>query len=73
MELPPLNAFSYGRQFRETFANVADDLDVPLVPFLLDGVALNARMNGADSIHPNAEGARRIAETVWPYLTPLLQ
>jgi hypothetical protein len=35
-------------------------------------VALNPDMNGPDRIHPNAAGAQRIAETVWPYLAPLL-
>jgi lysophospholipase L1-like esterase len=29
-------------------------------------------MNGGDGFHPNAAGARRIAETVWPYLEPLV-
>ncbi len=45
---------------------------VPSVPFLLEGVALNPDLNGDDGIHPNAAGARLIAETVWPYLEPLL-
>jgi acyl-CoA thioesterase-1 len=45
---------------------------VPLVPFLLEGVALNADLNGDDEIHPNAAGARRIADNVWPYLEPLV-
>jgi acyl-CoA thioesterase-1 len=43
------------------------------VPFVLTGVALVPEMNGGDGIHPNAAGAQRIAETVWPYLEPLLQ
>jgi len=42
------------------------------VPFLLEGVALNPDMNGQDSIHPNAAGAERIADTVWPHLQPLV-
>ncbi len=43
-----------------------------LVPFLLEGVALNPEFNGADGIHPNAAGARRISATVWTYLAPLV-
>jgi hypothetical protein len=46
--------------------------DVALVPFLLEGVALNPEFNGTDGIHPNAAGARRIADTVWTYLAPLV-
>jgi acyl-CoA thioesterase I len=45
---------------------------VPLVPFLLAGVALVPELNGPDGVHPNAAGAERIADTVWPYLQPLL-
>jgi acyl-CoA thioesterase I len=72
MQLPPLNVLPYGRRYRAAFADIADEQGVAFVPFLLDGVALDANMNGADGIHPNADGARRIAETIWPYLEPLL-
>ena len=43
------------------------------MPFLLEGVATEAKMNGADGIHPNADGARQIAETIWPYLDELIR
>jgi acyl-CoA thioesterase-1 len=72
MQLPPLNLFSYGKEFRDAFGEVANEHDVPLVPFLLEGVALNPGMNGTDGIHPNADGARRIAETIWPYLDEMI-
>ena len=42
------------------------------MPFLLAGVALDSDLNGSDGIHPNRAGAERIAETVWPYLEPLV-
>jgi acyl-CoA thioesterase I len=42
------------------------------VPFLLEGVALNPDLNLDDEFHPNAAGARRIADTVWPYLEALV-
>jgi acyl-CoA thioesterase-1 len=47
--------------------------NLPLVAFLLAGVALVPDMNGQDGIHPNAAGARRIADNIWPSLEPLLQ
>jgi acyl-CoA thioesterase-1 len=73
MQLPPLNVFSYGRQFRGLFEDAADEHDVAFVPFLLDGVAMDRKMNGVDGIHPNADGARKIAETIWPYLDELIR
>ena len=42
------------------------------MPFLLDGVAADPRLNLADGIHPNAAGHRVIAERVWPHLVALL-
>ena len=42
------------------------------MPFLLDGVAADPRLNQADGIHPNAAGHRAIAEHVWPHLVALL-
>jgi acyl-CoA thioesterase-1 len=73
MQLPPLNIFSYGRQFRDAFSDLADQHDVAFVPFLLEGVAMDPKMNGADGIHPNADGAKMIADTIWPYLDDLLR
>jgi len=72
METPPFKSWEYTVDFHRVFPRVAERYDLPLVPFLLDGVALNPVLNGDDLIHPNAEGARRIAETVWPYLEPLV-
>ncbi len=50
----------------------AKETGVPLLPFLLDGVAGNPRLNQADGIHPNQEGSKRVAETVWRGLQPIL-
>ena len=46
--------------------------EAALAPFLLDGVAGDARLNQADGIHPTAEGQRVIAERLWPHLKALL-
>lgn len=72
METPPLHGWQYTLAFHRLFPRLAARYDVVLVPFLLEGVALDPEMNGNDGIHPNAAGARRIAETVWPYLESLL-
>lgn len=72
MLTPPSYGWNYMLAFQGLFPRLAQKYKVPLVPFLLDGVALRAEMNSPDGIHPNAAGAKRIADTVWPYLEPLL-
>jgi acyl-CoA thioesterase-1 len=66
MEAPPNLGPLYTAAFRRVYRELADRYDVPLVPFLLDGVAGVAGLNQADGVHPNAEGARHVAETLWP-------
>ena len=73
METFPTYGFDYAFAFHAIFPNVARNASVPLVPFLLEGVALNPAFTGPDGVHPNATGAQRIADTVWQYLLPLLQ
>lgn len=72
MRLPPNYGWDYGRRFQAAFADVAAAARVPLMPFLLEGVAADARLNQPDGLHPNAAGHRVIAERVWPHLVPLL-
>jgi acyl-CoA thioesterase-1 len=73
METPPSRGWQYTLDYHGLFPRLATRYDLPLVPFLLAGVALNPELNGPDEVHPNTAGAKRIAETVWPYLKPLLQ
>jgi acyl-CoA thioesterase I len=72
MRIPPNYGAEYTRDFAKAFVDVARETGAPLLPFLLDGVAGDARLNLTDGIHPNVEGQRRIAEHVWPSLKPLL-
>jgi acyl-CoA thioesterase-1 len=72
MEVPPNYGAPYARAFRGVFPEVARQTGVALMPFLLDGVAADARLNQADGIHPNPSGHRAIAERVWPHLVALL-
>jgi len=71
METPPTHGLDYSLAFHFVFPRVASARGVPLVPFLLAGVALVPDLT-LDGVHPNAAGAQRIADTVWPYLEPLL-
>ena len=72
MRVPPNYGNGYTRDFEGVFPAVARQEKVPLVPFLLDGVAANSALNQADGIHPNSEGQRIIADRLWPQLLPLL-
>lgn len=66
MQMPPNYGPEYTRGFRELYPRIARELDVPLIPFLLDGVAAVPQLNQPDGIHPTAEGQRRIAGIVLP-------
>jgi acyl-CoA thioesterase I len=72
MEAPPNYGPLYTAEFRKVFRDLADEHDVVFVPFYLDGVAGITSLNNADGIHPNAEGARLIAGTIWRALEPVL-
>ncbi len=72
MEALPNYGEEYRRRFRAIYPELARRNGAALVPFLLDGVAGEARLNQADGIHPTAEGHRRVAENVWKALRPLL-
>ena len=50
----------------------AEKNEIPLVPFLLDGVAGRPSLNQGDMIHPTAQGQRIMAETVWRVVGPVL-
>lgn len=68
MKIPPNYGLDYAGRFERMYREVADDLDVPLVPFLLEGVAARPGLNLPDRIHPNARGHEIIAELVYPYV-----
>ncbi|MGH9331663.1 MAG: arylesterase [Vicinamibacterales bacterium] len=71
MEAPPNYGPEYTVKFRQVYRDLARTHRVVFVPFLLDGVAGQARLNQGDGIHPNAEGARQVAETIWRALRPM--
>jgi acyl-CoA thioesterase I len=72
LALPNLGP-AFVERFEAIYPEVARQYDLTLVPFLLEGVAREADLNLEDGIHPNAEGQRVLAETVWPYLEPVLR
>lgn len=69
----PLN---YGARYRDglrtMYRDLAAEFNAPLVPFLLDGVALDPELMQPDGLHPRAAGQPKILDNVWPVLEPEL-
>lgn len=76
MEMPPNYGARYTQEFRQLFADVAQAEKVPLVPFLLKGVADAPdamSLFQSDRIHPNEKAQPILLENVWPALQKLLK
>ena len=73
MEAPPNMGEAYTSAFRKVFLELAEKNQVPLIPFLLEGVGGIPELNLADRIHPNVEGHRIVAENVWEVLKGVLE
>jgi len=73
MEVPPNYGARYAADLRRLYADVARQRKAAFMPFLLDGVAGNPRLNQRDGIHPTAEGYRVVVEHLWPHLEPMLR
>ena len=71
--IPPNYGIDYAAQFQGAFPAVASKLKVPLVPFLLEGIADRPELFQADQLHPTAAAQRRILDNVWKALEPLLR
>ena len=73
IELP----INYGPQYRDglrqMYRGLAQEFNAPLVPFLLDGVALNPDLMQDDGLHPKAAGEPQVLDNIWPVLEPALK
>ena len=70
----PTNAGAeYQREVQQAFQSLAREHEVVLIPFFLDRVAGVESLNQPDGIHPNAEGTKIVAETIYQALRPLLE
>ena len=73
IELPVNYGPRYRGGLRELYAQLARQYEVPLVPFLLEGVALDPALMQADGLHPTAQAQPRVLQNVWPQLQKLLR
>ena len=68
MMMPPNYGPEYTKEFKTMYRKTAKDLKIPLIPFLLEGVAGEKSLNQNDGIHPNEKGHRIMAETVYKFV-----
>jgi acyl-CoA thioesterase-1 len=73
MKMPPNYGPDYTSRFEAMYRDIAEDMKVPLLPFLLEGVGGNRDLNQGDGIHPTARGQEVLAKNVLPYLEDLLR
>ena len=73
MYLPPNYGPSYTKKFHQVYVDLAARHRIPLVPFLLDGVATDAALIQRDGLHPTAAAQSRVLENVWKHLQGMLR
>ena len=72
MEALPIHGWAYTAAFHQAYLALAARYNVPLVPFILLNVIGDPRLMQRDRAHPNADGARAIADVIWPHLERVL-
>ena len=73
IQIPPNYGLDYAREFREMYPGLAKQYKLPLVPFLLEGIAERREMFQADGLHPTAAAQMRIVENVLPGIEAALK
>jgi len=73
MRIPPNYGPAYTQTFHELYGDLARQHGLPLVPFFLDGIALDDSLMQDDGLHPAASAQPKLLELVWPELKPLLK
>jgi acyl-CoA thioesterase-1 len=72
MQIPPNMGKAYSSSFMKIYPELAKENNAALIPFLLQGVGGEVKLNQQDGIHPTAEGHKIVAENVWPVLKDVL-
>ncbi|WP_114784162.1 arylesterase [Botryobacter ruber] len=72
MEIPDIVPGRYAAEFRVIFRELALKNNIPLIPFLLEGVVGMRHLNLPDGVHPNAEGQKLLANHTWAVLKDVL-
>ncbi len=72
MLAPPSVGANYQKTYNNAFPDLADENDLAYLPFILENVAMDKKLNQADGIHPNAEGEKIMTENVYRELKKML-
>jgi acyl-CoA thioesterase-1 len=72
MLAPPHLGAEYQRAYTMAFPDLASEHDTAFLPFVLENIALKKELNQADGVHPNAAGAKVMAENIYKVLKPML-
>ncbi len=72
MMAPPNMGKAYQQKFNSLFADLAKEFDAGFIPFVLEGVAGNPKLNLPDGIHPNVKGEKIVADNIWKVLKDFL-
>ena len=73
MQLPPNMGTEYTTDFKQLFIDLAADNNIAFIPFILEAVGGKPELNQRDGIHPNIEGHKLVANTVWEVLEPMVK
>ena len=72
MQIPPNMGQKYTTEFRNIYSEIATRNRMTLIPFILEGVGGETKLNQEDGIHPTAEGHRIVSGNIWRVLVKLL-
>lgn len=72
MRIPPNYGPAYTKGFHDLYGELARKHQLPLVPFFLDGIALDDSLMLEDGLHPSVAAQPKLLDQVWPQLKPLL-
>lgn len=73
MQMPPNFGKAYADEFKSMFSQLAKKYNAKFIPFMLEGVAGDPKLNQTDGIHPNEEGHKIIADYVYKHIKDILK
>ncbi|MBB1485116.1 arylesterase [Oceanospirillum sp. D5] len=73
IQLPPSYGRRYTQAFARTYPDLAEEYQIPVMPFILEGIGTDAEKMQADGIHPTSAAQPQLLNNIWPVISPLLK